>query len=300
MLEKLTNSIKNKINTIKEENINYKQLLKTTTIFSNFLPITKNNQEISEHLIYYINSTCPDINITKATLISNLIPIEETYLDVYYVKEILTNKEYFIIPTNLKIWIINKEGYKILDPNKIQISIIKNNIMSKSILLNNILLEINGTNEKINKFINIITNPQERQNIILEQTKYLCGIIPIYQKINHINSGISIDKENNIVIHTKETNVKCNIKEIINYELLLDNQLYYSKSNQTKTTITNFFTSCYKITIRITLQNNIQILMPILEQNNFGTKYQSHDTIFKTNINFAITIIKKLEELSTI
>lgn len=300
MFEKLTNSIKNKINTIKEENDNYKQLLETTTIFTDFLPITKNNQEISEHKVYYINNTCPDINNTKATLISNLIPLEETYLDAYYAKEILTNKEYFIIPTNLKIWIINTEGYKILSPNEIQISIIKNNIMSKTILLNNILLEINGTNEKINKFINIINNPQERQNITLEQTKYLCGIIPIYQKINYINSGISIDKENNIVIHNKETNFKCNIKEIINYEILLDNQSYYSKSSQSKTAMTNFLTSCYKISIRITLQNNNQILIPILEPNSFGTKYQSQDTTFQTNINFAMTIIKKLDELSTI
>lgn len=298
MFKDLLTNINNKYNTIKDQNNKYKELLQTTTTITDLLPIPEqNNKEISEHLITYITNTSPDISKTKAILIANLIPITETYLDVYYAKEILTNKELFIIPTNRQLWIITPTSYKTCLLNEIQISIIKTNFMSKSVLFNNVLLEINGNTDKINKLVNIITNQIERQNIINEQTKYLCGIIPIYQQINSIYSGISIDNNNNIVFHTKENNYKCNINTITNYEILLDNQSYYSKTNISKTTINAMSNSCYQISLRITFENNYQITIPILEPNNLGSKYQLHDTIFQTNINFAKSIINKLEEI---
>ena len=300
MFEKITKNLKNKINTIKEENDNYKKLLETTTTLNDFYEIKTTTNEISEHKITYITNNCPDINKIKANLIATLIPISETFLDVYYAKEILTNEEYYIIPTNLRLWIITTTKYKTLSFDNNQISIIKNNMMSKTILFNNVLLEINGTNEKITNLINIINNIQIRQQLIIEKTKYLCGIIPIYQKLNSINSGISIDQNKNIVIHSTEINYKCNITDIINYEILLDNQTYFSKNSYSKTTMTTFQNSCYKISIRITFKNNFQIIIPILEPNNLGTKYQSHDTIFQTNLNFATSIINKIEELLTI
>ena len=298
MFEKITKNLKNKINTIKEENDNYKKLLESTTTLNNFYEIKPINNEISEHKISFITTNCPDINKVKANLIASLIPISETYLEAYYAKEILTNKEYYIIPTNKNLWFISLNEYKIFTHDNNKITIIKNNMMSKIILFNNVLLEINGNNEKITKLINLIENPHIRQQIIEEHTKYLCGIIPIYQKLNSINSGISIDKNKNIIIHNKETNYICNITDIINYEILLDNQTYFSKNNYSKTTMTTFQNSCYKMSIRITLTNNFQIIIPILEPNNLGTKYQSHDTTFQENLNFATNIINKIEELS--
>jgi len=293
------NSAKDKINTIKEENELYQKLLDTSTALKDFTPIQQTNKEITEYIVHYIHNNCPDINKDKATIIAHLIPITETLLEVYYAKEILTNNEYFIIPTNYKLWIISTEKYKLLPLDNNEISIIKNNLMSKIIILNNVLLEINGTSEKINKLINILTNPTIRQNIIQEETNYLCGIVPTYQKINSLKSGISIDKDKNIVIHSKENNFKYHISKIINYEILLDNQIHYSKISNSKTTITNFNTSCFKISIRFTTQDNTQIIIPILEPNNFGTKYQSHDTIFQTNLTYATELIKILETLHT-
>lgn len=293
------NGVKDKINTLKEENELYQKLLDTSTTLQDFQPNQKTNQEITEYIVHYIHTTCPDINTDKATIIAHLIPITETLLEVYYAKEILTNNEYFIIPTNYRLWIISTQNYKILSLDNNQISIIKNNLMSKVLLLNNVLLEVNGTTEKINKLINILNNPTIRQNIIQEETNYLCGIIPTYQKINSLKSGISIDKDKNIVIHSKENNYKLHISGITNYEILLDNQIHYSKNSNSKTTITNFNTSCFKISIRFTTQDNTQIIIPILEPNNFGTKYQSHDTIFQTNLTYATELIKILESLQT-
>lgn len=294
MFEKLTNKITEKINNYKEQESQFKELLQTSTTFNNLNKFELTTIEDQINKINFITNNCPDINDFKAKIISQVIPIQETILEVFYTKEILTNKEYYIVPTNQRLWIITLNEYLTLSLDNNTISIIKNNLMSKTILFNNILLEINGTNDKINILINILTNIEERNKIILDKTKYLCGITPIYQKINSINSGISIDNENNIVIHTKDNNYKYNITQITDYEILLDNQIYYSKSSYSKTFIATSKLSCLTMSINLTVDNNI-IKIPILETNSFGNKYESTGTTYQTNLNFAKTIIEKIE-----
>lgn len=298
MFKDLLNSIEEKYNNIKEENNNLNNLLKTTTTLKNLFPIPNNVTEVSLFRVSFITNECPDINTDRAKIIANLIPINETYLTVLYAKELLTNQEYFIIPTNKYLWFINTKRYGAYKYNNINCTIIKNNLMSKTILLNNILFEINGSNNIIDNLLNIIQNEEYREKKINEKTTYLCGIIPIYQQINEIESGISIDKNNAIVFHSKEKNYKCNINDIDNYEILLDNQVYTSKNITSTTSIGSFQNSCYQINLRITLKDNTIISIPILEQNTFGTKYNSHETTFKKNIEFAQKIIDKIKELS--
>ena len=298
MFKDLLNSIEEKYNNIKEENNNLNNLLKTTTTLKNLFPIPNNVTEVSLFRVSFITNECPDINTDRAKIIANLIPINETYLTALYAKELLTNQEYFIIPTNKYLWFINTKSYGAYKYNNINCTIIKNNLMSKTILLNNILFEINGSNNIIDNLLNIIQNEEYREKKINEKTTYLCGIIPIYQQINEIESGISIDKNNTIVFHSKEKNYKCNINDIDNYEILLDNQVYTSKNITSTTSIGSFQNSCYQINLRITLKDNTIISIPILEQNTFGTKYNSHETTFKKNIEFAQKIIDKIKELS--
>lgn len=170
--------------------------------------------------------------------------------------------------------------------------------MSKTILINNILLEVTGNDSKINTLISILTNNQERENIINEKTKYLCGITPSYQRINDIYSGISIDNNKNIAFHTKENNYLYHYLDISHYEILLDNSVILSTSNMTNTKISNFQNNCYQISIRVFAKDNTIINMPILEPNSFNTKYQRNDTVFQKNFNFAKEIIEKLISLS--
>lgn len=298
MFKDLLNSIEEKYNNIKEENNNLNNLLKTTTTLKNLFPIPNNVTEVSLFRVSFITNECPDINTDRAKIIANLIPINETYLTALYAKELLTNQEYFIIPTNKYLWFINTKSYGAYEYNKIKCTIIKNNLMSKTILLNNILFELNGSNNIIDNLLNIIQSEEYREKKINETTTYLCGIIPIYQQINEIESGISIDKNNTIVFHSKEKNYKCNINDIDNYEILLDNQVYTSKNITSTTSIGNFQNSCYQINLKITLKDNTIISIPILQENTFGTKYNSHETTFKKNIEFAQKIIDKIKELS--
>ncbi len=297
MLKNMLNNLQNKYNTKMKENDNLEQLLQTSTIFQNLFPIPKTNEEPSENKTYFITNDCPDINEEKAKQIAKLLPLQETYLTVVYSKELLTNKIYYLILTNQYLWVISENNYGAYPYTNLTCQIIKNNLMSKVILLNNILLEVNGTT-KIEKFTNMINNSNDREKIIQEKTSYLCNIIPIYQKINKNGSGISIDNQSNIVFHNKQNNFKCNINEISNYEILLDNQPYLSKNSNTSSKITSFQTSCFQISIRITTINNQIFVMPILEANTFNSKYTTHDSIFQTSIEFSKIIIAKLNELS--
>lgn len=298
MFKELMNNLTDKVNTMKENNNHYKELLQTTTTFNGFFPIPELNIIPSYHRIITITTECPDINKEKATLISSLIPIEETFVLITYAKEIKTNKEYYLIPTNKYLWIINQNTYGAYPYDKMPCQVIKSNLMSKTILINNILLEVTGNDSKINTLISILTNNQERENIINEKTKYLCGITPSYQRINDIYSGISIDNNKNIVFHTKENNYLYNYLDISHYEILLDNSVILSTSNMTNTKISNFQNNCYQISIRVFAKDNTIINMPILEPNSFNTKYQRNDTVFQKNFNFAKEIIEKLISLS--
>ena len=297
MLKNILENITQKIEQQKTEMDNYNNLVDTTTTFKNLFPIPTNiNKETSTYKINYIQNNCPDINKEKAILKDKIIPIEETYLNVYYAKEILTNLEYYIIPTNKYLWIINTTSYGAFNYQDIKTAIIKNNIMSKVIILNNILLEITGNN-KINLLVDIINNQETRINTIKEKTTHLCGITPNYQILNSNGYGITIDKENNIVFHNNTENIKETINNIENYELLLDNQTIYSKNNSTTNKLTSFITSCYNISIRITLKDTKVIIIPILEPNSLGTKYNSHDMTYQENIEIAKKIINIIKEI---
>lgn len=298
MFKKIFNNLQEKYNDKKEENNHYKQLLETTTTFQNLFPIPNTTIKPCDYKITYITNDSPDLNKEKAKIIACLIPLEETYLTTIYSKEILTNQEYYLIPTNKYLWIINQKTYGAFPYQNLKCEIIKHNLMGKTILINNILLDANGTDSKIQQFLSIINNPTEREKIIQEKISYLCGIIPIYQKINNIQSGISIDANSNIVFHTKQWNYKFHYSEIECYEILLDNQVTYSSKSTTANKITNFQNSCYQISMRIEPKNKKTLIIPILEPNSFNTKYQRQDTIFQTNLNFAKEIIDKIENLN--
>lgn len=296
-VNEVTTKVTDKVNTIKEENARYKELLEKTTTFQNLFPITNLTQETPQHKITTITTECPDINKDKATIISKLIPISETYLTVLYATEIKTNKEYYLIPTNKYLWIISQNTYGIFQYQNFQCEIIKKNLMSKTILINNILLEITGNDTKINTLISILTNPNIRETIIQEKTNYLCGIIPTYQKINSINSGISLDNNYNIVFHNKNQNYRCTSNDIDYYEILLDNSVILSNKNTANNKLTTFQNSCSQISIKITTKDNQTFIMPILEPNTFNTKYSRQDTTFQSNLNFAYELVNILKQL---
>ena len=109
-------------------------------------------------------------------------------------------------------------------------------------------------------------------------------------------SGISVDNNKNIVFHSKTENFKTTANDLNNYELLIDNNPIISKNQSRKTAMNSFPDGCYSISLRITTTDKTTII-PILEQNSFGKKYNMHDSIYSSNITFSKKIMEKLDEL---
>ncbi len=297
VINNFVNRVQTKYKTVIEENNHLNELLQTSETFHNLLAIPENLKERSEYNIAYIMNNSPDINMEKATIISQLIPIDETYLITIFTKELKTGKEYYLIPTTKQLWLISQEGYLVFPYGSLNCQVIKDNLMGKTLLLQNVLLEANGNNEKITSFLSILLNANEREKIIQEKISYLCGIVPISQERNKYGFGISIDQDSNIVFHTKEENYKYSYSEIKECEILLDNQVYFSTKNMSGVMIA-FQGSCYQISIRVKTEGEHTFILPILEPSAFGTKYQRQDKTFQENIAFARKIIDKIISLN--
>ena len=291
----ILDSIKNKLNEMEKTNEEYLNKLNNANIINNLQEIpTLEEKNISPVIL---TSKNPNITEDKAKLINDLLPYSETYLEVLYSNEVKTKKEYFIVPTTKYLWIISLDGYNKYEYTSLKVEIIKKNLLSRIINLANFILEISSTEEEINNFINIINNIEYRTNLINETiNKY--GNNEIYRTLNKINSGISYDKECNIRFYSKNLYKRYNIKDITNYELLMDNNVIQEKRMKQNTRITSSKNSCYEIKIRITPTDNNIFEIPILEKDTMSQMYQSTSDTYIRNLKYAREIINKLDHLN--
>ena len=86
MSNNFIDNIKNKLKNIKEENNNYNNLIKTSTIFENLTNINIQNEVFNENKVHWILNNCPDLNKDKANIIANLITKNETLLAIIFNK----------------------------------------------------------------------------------------------------------------------------------------------------------------------------------------------------------------------
>lgn len=291
----ILDSIKNKLNEMEKTNEEYLNKLNNANIINNLqeIPILE-EKNISPVIL---TSKNPNITEDKAKLINNLLPYNETYLEVLYSNEVKTKKEYLIVPTTKYLWIMSLDGYNKYEYTSLRVEIIKKNLLSKVINLANFILEVSSTEEEINNFINIINNKEYRTNLINDTiNKY--GDNEIYRTLNKINSGISYDNECNIRFYSKDLYKKYNIKDITNYELLMDNSVIQEKRMKQNSRITSSKNSCYEIKIRITPTDNNIFEIPILEKDTMSQMYQSTSDTYIRNLKYAREIMNKLDHLN--
>lgn len=295
MFKELLNNVQDKYKKIQEENALFNKLLETTGTISKLedIPII----EKKDITISYkdIMDICPDLNDNKAVLIRGLLPIDEVYLTVMYAKECKTNKEYFLVPTNKYLWVISVDKYVKYLYENLNAEVVKNNLMSKVLNLSNILLEVNGGEEKISDFMKIINDSEYRIKLSTEKLEKFCGMIPKVSLINDIGTGISMDDEKNFVFHTKDFNYKYNIKDIKNYELMLDDNVVMEKRSSRRVRMTANKSSCYQMNIRISTPDKT-FLLPIIAKSTFTEVYQSTSVMYMNGRSFAEKIINLLDE----
>ncbi len=296
MFKQLLTQVQNKYKEKVEENEKYNELLnKASTLpkFDNYSHTGNNKPTISYKLLMNI---CPDLNENDAIILREVIPIDELILSCVYANECKTNVKFYFVATTKYLWLINTEGYLKYNYQDLTIEVIKSGMLSKIILLSNMLFNINGTNEMLLAFVKLFQESNYRENEINKKLEILCNTIPRIFYLNDLASGISIGINNEVVFHTKTFHYKYNIKDIKNYELVLDNIVIDEKKSNHRNRITANRNSCYEMMIRITTLDNTFII-PILEKNAFSTLYSSTSKEFIENKEFASNIINILDDL---
>ena len=296
MFKQLLTQVQNKYKEKVEENEKYKEILnKVNTLpkFYNYSHTGNDKPTISYKLLMDI---CPNLNENDAIILREVIPIDELILSCVYANECKTYVKFYFVATTKYLWLVNTEGHLKYNYQDLTIEVIKNSILSKTILLSNMLFNINGSNEMLLAFIKLFQDSNYREEEINKKLEILCNTIPRIFYLNDLASGISIGINNEVVFHTKTFHYKYNIKDIKNYELLLDNTVVEDKKSNHKNRITANKNSCYEMTIRITTDNNT-FLIPILEKNDFSTLYSYTSKEFRENKEFASNIIDILDDL---
>jgi len=300
-ISSIFDKVNNLIETKKEENRIYNELLNKSLKFENLQNIVIRNTLQNEGRWEEILQLCPNLNIEQAKLIDSIIPLQETYLKIIYITQKIDNHNYIMIFTNNYIFVVDKELHLIMTYENITLfDIISKSLMTQIVNFNNIIIGIDTTQNNLNEIYQLIKNPEYRNNLINEKTKYLYGITPIYQRLNKINSGISIDNNKNVIFHDKKiNNYGYKYEDIKNYEILEDQIVVLKKkTDEYSHRLTSVKQSCNTIILRVTLINDQVFSITLLEPTTFNSLYNHTDSIYTKNFNFAKEIIDKLDSLN--
>lgn len=299
-LKNMINKVNNFVNTKKEEYEIYNQKVANSKTFELTNQIVSNNV-MSDGNSYEYANMCPYIDLNFAKIIDNIIPLNEIVLNISYLTQKKDNQKYIMVLTSLRIIVMDKEKYHSYNYDEIiKFEVISKSLMSQIVDFNNIIIGIDVTQDELNIINNLITNINFRNNYILEKRKYLCGIVPMYQRINKIGSGISIDQNNMIVFHDKKiNNYLCKYEDILNYEVLEDNTpVIKRKTNEQSQAIGFTKKECMHMTLRVTLTNNQVFEINILEATTFNSIYSHTDSRYMKEYNFVKEIIDKLDSMN--
>ena len=297
MFNKVNSLIKEK----QQEHEQYNQRVANSKVFTLNNSIQINNDNIVLGNAYEYANTCPYIDFDFAKIIDGMIPLYETVLMLGYFTQKKDNENYLMILTDIRIIIMDKEKYTNINYNEItKFEIISKSLMSQIVDFNEIIIGIDINSEELELMYNLLTNISYRNNYIVEKKKYLCGITPIYQKLNKINSGISIDQNKIVVFHDKKiNNYICRYDDILNYEVMEDNTpVIKRKTNEQKQAMGGTKKECMRMTLRVTLTNNQIFEISILEPSTFNSTYNHSDSKYTTEYNFLKEIVDKLDSMN--
>lgn len=296
-------SLQSKANKIKQDKAKYEEMVSKSLKFDNMFRLDVKDKDKNEGRIEEIMTICPNLTEDKAKFIYNVIPLWEVILYVAVICEKVSGDNFYIVVTNRWIWIINDYSYKIVNYNEVYLlAVIKKSLMVQVVNFNQIVINVTDYISNVNRFINLVTNKDYREKVILDNSKYLCGIVPTYQILNKIQSGVSMDKDNNIVFHDrKKNNIKCRYEEILDYEVLEDQTAVLKKKKDSDSHAIPFAKeTCSRISIRITFNDNRLFIITILEPSSFYNQYNHTDSIYINNFKFAKEIIDLLESFNKI
>ena len=295
MFNNLIGNIKNKITELGEGNSEFQSIVDNANIIENLIPLGDLKRKHIDPLI--VKDKNVNVREDLGTIVVDLIPANELYLELVYAKELKTKKEYVLILTNKCLWAISKEGYNRYTYDSLKIDVVKKNILSRVVNLSSFILEIFALQEETDNFINIINNPEHRNKTIAEKVE-IYGENEEYRDLTRYGYGISKDGENNVRFYMGEEHKRYNIQELENYELLVDNSSIQEKKQKQNVRLTSTRTSCYEIKIRITPLKDGMFEIPILVPTTFSQSYSNTSDTYRKSMDFAREIMYQLDELN--
>lgn len=241
-----------------------------------------------------ILTDCLSINVENAKVVNRLIPIDETILDVKTGKEAKTEIEYALVITDRQLWVLNKNEYITYSfDNVINFEIVNKGMMTQGVEFNNNAWYIDGTENDVSRFKNVLTNSEARAEVIARKTAYLCGIKPLSQVLNMANRGVTFGENGRVVLHSGTENKLLNIQDIQSAQLLVNDTVALSRGREDSGNFVSSPMEARKMTVKIILAMG-EFTIPILEQNMMNTTYRREDSTYITNYDFAKKLIDTL------
>lgn len=297
----IIDKIKAAINKQAEEEERINTLINNSAVF-NFDKDVVEKKEIPEGKIGEIKDLCAYLSSDKARKIVHIL---NDFEEVYFVVEGIqrkTNEELFFIYSNQRLIILNNKTDKYLEAPIdyiTKLEVIKSYLMTQFSNVNEVIMDINLNKKDFAEFSKIVNDPASREPYLQEKLKYLCGITPVYQNLNALNTGISIDQNNNIVFHDQKINnhlVK--YSDLKEYEIVEDNTVVLTgRNNAPKVGVASSKSECFGMNLRITLIDDKVIEIPIIFPNAMKKTYSHYDERYKKCYNFTKSIIDKLNSL---
>ncbi len=243
-----------------------------------------------------ILNACLTINVDNSRIINKLIPIDETIVDVKTGKEAKTEIQYAFAMTDKRLWVLNQKEYITYEFDNIKnFEMVNKGLMSQGVKFNDMAFVLDGTEKDVETFINNVFNPDIRLEAITRKIKYLCGITPAEQLLNANIHGITISKDNKIVLHNGVDNKLVEITDIDVVQLLINDSVVISRGRTDSGNIMSSPMEARKMSIKFVLKMG-DFTVDILEQNMMNTTYRREEATYINNYEFAKKIIDKITE----
>jgi len=238
------------------------------------------------------------ISLENVRLLNNLLPIDETILDIKNTKEAVSEIEYVFAITDKRLWVYNKKEYMIYEFGTVEnFEIINKGVLSQGVKFNNNAFVIDGTEADVTKFINTMMDHNFRDTVIKTRTDYLCGVTPIKQYTNAIETGITISTDGHIVLHNGDQNYLIKPSEITMVQLLINDSVVLTKGLKENNSIVSNPMEARKMSIKVTLNNMSEYTIETMKQNTMSTAYKREDSTYIDNYNFTKNVVDILAEM---
>lgn len=306
MLSAGIDAIKNGANSVKDAAIEKKQAMEAFDLLKSesehigpMMAYEVHNQDPQEGIEELILIECASVNEGNAKLVNQLIPLGEYIINVRVSQEAKTLMDYIFVVTNLKLWIMSPKEYMTVPFENVKTcEIVNKSVMSQGVNFNGNAFVINGSEGEVNTFIDSIMKKDVRDRLVLEKTRYLCGVVPRKQILNKRMKGVTITDGVNVVLHNTPDNRLISLDDVEYMQLLMNDSvvLVKGKPGVDAGSMVSSPMEARKMSVKVVMKTG-EYVIETLPQSTMNKAYKREDQVYIKNYEFARKIIDELTKL---